>query len=113
MLDRLSRYRWPSRSLRHIRRVGRPPEGETPDSASNARTAAGVMAVAALLLAVFASNELRLFARDLPANNFTDRIVYLTDDWHELMIELGPARVRGHVREAFDALREVKWPGRD
>jgi hypothetical protein len=67
------------------------------------------MALAGALLAVFNSSEMRVFARDLPGNAVTDRLVVGADRWHVLMLELGPARLRPWVRDAFAAIRSAGW----
>jgi hypothetical protein len=73
------------------------------------RSVALAMAVAAALLAVFNSSELRIFARDLPGNAITDSLVTGADRWHELMRELGPAHLRPAVRRALSAVRSARW----
>ena len=101
--------RWPSRSLRHIRRFGRAPEGETPDTPANVRTAAVAMAVAFALFALFASDGMRHFTRDLPGNVANDFMVESADRWHALMERVGPAKVQPAVRAVFERIRDVRW----
>jgi hypothetical protein len=90
-------------------RFGRSSAGGTPDTGANVRSVALAMAMAAILLAVFNSDEMRAFARDLPINSFTDVLVEGADKWHALMLELGPARLRPIVREAFSTIRSATW----
>lgn len=109
MSDTEHRYRWPSRSLRHIRRFGRPPEGRIPDTRGNVRASLLVMTIAAVVLAVFASRELRLFARDLPGNCVSDALVIAADGWHGAMQQLGPARLSPFLRDLFRDGRKKTW----
>lgn len=90
-------------------RLGRSSTGSSHDTAANARSVALAMAVAAILLAVFNSSEMRAFARDLPVNSFTDVLVEGADQWHALMMEIGPARLRPVVREVFSTIRSATW----
>ena len=83
--------------------------GHRPDTAANVRSVALAMAVAAALLAVFNSSEMRVFARGLPGNAVTDVLVAGADRWHALMLELGPARLRPAVRDMFSAIRSAGW----
>jgi hypothetical protein len=62
------------------------------------------------LVIVFGSAGMRHFARDLPGNEVTDLLVAGADQWHELMLELGPARVQPAVRAAFAHIRAADWP---
>jgi hypothetical protein len=109
MSEQRKNYRWPSLSLRHIRRFGRSPEGHIPDTRGNARSSLAIMLVAALVLAVFASRELRLFARDLPGNRVTDVLVAAADGWHGAMQRLGPARISPAIRRIFQRWRDASW----
>jgi hypothetical protein len=52
---------------------------------------------------------MRHFSRDLPGNALTDTLVEAADQWHALMLRLGPARVQPALREAFDRLRDIGW----
>ena len=100
---------WFSRSLRPVRRVGRTKAAADPESTSNARGAAIAMLVAFTLFALFESEGVRHFTRDLPGNAFTDVLVRGADHWHTLMQELGPARVQPAVRDGFDCIRHIQW----
>lgn len=101
-------WRWPSRSLLPVPRVAKRMREETrvPDSAGNARRAAFAMLVAFALFALFQSQGIRHFTRDLPGNAVTDAMVDAADRWHALMMRLGPARVRPAVRDAFEHVRD-------
>lgn len=102
------RFRVTARSFGRFR-FGRSSAGSSPDTMANVRSVALAMAIAAILLAVFNSSEMRAFARDLPVNAFTDVLVEGADEWHALMLELGPARLRPAVREAFSTIRSASW----
>jgi hypothetical protein len=107
-----TRWFWnrPSRSLQPARRrFARPEQKGAPDSAGNARSAAGAMLIAFALFLVFQSEGLRHFARDLPGNAFTDVLVQGADRWHGLMERLGPARVQPAVRGFFEYVRYIRW----
>jgi len=108
-----TRWFWsrPSRSLLPVRRrFARPAEEKgMPDSAGNARRAAGAMLIAFALFLVFESEGLRHFTRDLPGNAFTDVLVYGADRWHGLMERLGPAQVEPAVREVLERIRYIRW----
>ncbi|MCF8477711.1 MAG: hypothetical protein K9G60_11835 [Pseudolabrys sp.] len=99
----------PSRSLLPVRRFGRPAEGTTPDSAGNARTAAAAMLIAFAIFALFNSQGIRHFTRDLPGNAFTDILVNKADQWHGLMQRLGAAKLAPAVKGRFDRLRDIRW----
>ena len=99
----------PSRSLLPVRRFARPAEGGTPDSAGNVRNAAAAMLIAFALFALFDSEGIRHFSRDLPGNAFTDRLVNIADRWHGLMQWLGPAHLGPAVRDTFEQLRDLPW----
>lgn len=102
-------WRRRSRSLLPIRRFARADargEGATLD---NVRSAVLVMAVGFLLFAVFDTEGIRHFARDLPGNAVSDLLVAWADRWHALMLDLGPARVMPAVRDAFEAVRDLPW----
>ncbi len=90
-------------------RLGRSSAGSNHDTGANVRSVALAMAIAAILLAVFNSSEMRAFARDLPINSFTDVLVEGADEWHALMLDLGPAQLRPIVREAFSTIRSATW----
>jgi len=98
-----------SRSLEPARRFARSAEGKAPDSASNARTAAAAMLIAFALFALFNTQGIRHFARDLPGNAFTDLLVDAADKWHGMMERAGPAQVGPAVREQFERLRGLNW----
>ena len=86
--------RWISRSLLPIRRIGQARSGRSrdPESMGNARRAATAMLIAFALFALFESEGIRHFTRDLPGNAVTDVLVRGADRWHALMEDLGPAR---------------------
>jgi hypothetical protein len=90
-------------------RFARPSVGDAPGTVTNVRSVALAMAIVAVLLAVFNSSELRMFARDLPGNAFTDALVAGADRWHALMLDLGPAHLRPAVRDVFEAIRSIRW----
>lgn len=104
---------WISRSLEPIRRIGRGKIGaltaDDADSMANVRGAAVAMLVAFALFALFESEGIRHFTRDLPGNTFTDILVRGADQWHALMEELGPARVQPAVQDGFDWIRHIRW----
>ena len=102
------RSRVTARTLGRIR-FARSSAAASPDTVTNVRSVALAMAVAAVLLVVFNSSEVRLFARDLPGNAVTDVLVVAADRWHALMQALGPAQLRPAVREAFEAVRALRW----
>ena len=102
------RFRITSRTFARIRFV-RPSVGSGADTDGNVRTVVQAMVIAALLLAIFNSSELRGFIRDLPGNAATDMLVAGVDHWHELMLKLGPAHVRPAVRKAFSAIHSARW----
>ena len=100
---------WVSRSLRPIRRIGRSKAASDPESMANARRAAIAMLIAFAVFALFESEGIRHFARDLPGNAFTDVLVRGADHWHALMERLGPARLQPAVRDGFGWLRHIRW----
>jgi hypothetical protein len=63
------------------------------------RNAAVSMIVAMLILFMFNSDGLRTYARDLPESDLADRIVLMTDRWHDLMSMVGLAEPKAFVRE--------------
>ena len=99
----------PSRSLLPALRFGRTVEGKTPDSAGNARSAAAAMLIAFAIFALFDSQGIRHFSRDLPGNAFTDILVNKADQWHGLMQGLGTAKLAPAVKDRFDRLRDIRW----
>lgn len=114
VVARETRPRWfwsrPSRSLKPALRFARPAEAKArPDTAANARVAATAMLIAFALFLLFESQGLRHFARDLPGNAVTDKMVEAADRWHALMLQLGPARVQPAVRDTFERLRDIRW----
>ncbi len=100
---------WISRSLRPIRRIGKAEVASDPESMGNARRAATAMLIAFALFALFESEGIRHFTRDLPGNAVTDVLVRGADRWHALMEDLGPARLQPAIRDGFDWLRRVRW----
>ena len=58
---------------------------------------------------MFDSQGARHFTRDLPGNAFTDILVNAADEWHGLMVRLGPAQVGPAVRDQFERVRHVGW----
>lgn len=90
-------------------RFGRKAEGGNPDSAGNARTAAAAMLVAFALVALFGSQGIRHFTRDLPGNAMTDLLVNAADEWHGFMVRLGPAQAQPAVRQGFERIRDFRW----
>ena len=109
MLHNHHRDRITSRHSQGIARTGHASAGTDPDTAANARSAALAMIVAFVLFAIFASDGLRHFSRDLPGNRATDILVDGADHWHRLMLRLGPAHVGPAVREAFSRVRAARW----
>ena len=115
IVTRNTRPRWfwfrPSRSLLPpLRRFARSAEvGAKPNSAVNARSAAGAMLIAFAVFVVFESEGIRHFSRDLPGNAATDLMVQAADRWHALMERLGPAHVQPAVREQFEQIRDIRW----
>jgi hypothetical protein len=106
MHDKPSGYRWP---LRRLGRIRPPPDDKSPDTVANARVAGFAMLIAFALMALFNSGELRSFTRDLPGSWLADQMVVYSDQWHELMLALGPAHARPAMHELFDGLREMRW----
>lgn len=100
---------WVSRSLEPIRRIGRNKAAADRDSMANARGAAVAMLIAFAVFALFESEGIRHFTRDLPGNAVTDVLVRGADRWHALMEALGPARLRPAVQEGFDRIRHIRW----
>jgi hypothetical protein len=103
---------WVSRSLEPIRRIGRIGRTKAADDAetmTNARGATIAMLIAFALFALFESQGIRHFTRDLPGNAFTDVLVRGADQWHTLMEKLGPARLEPAVRDGFDRIRHIRW----
>ncbi len=100
---------WVSRSLEPIRRIGRAKAADDPETMANVRGAAIAMLIAFALFALFESQGIRHFTRDLPGNAFTDVLVGGADRWHALMVDLGPARVERAVRDGFDRIRHIRW----
>lgn len=109
MLDKPSGYQSPYRRLWQIRPFRHQPEGNTPDTGANVRASALTMLIAFALMALFNSSEFRSFTRDLPGNWLTDQLVMYSDQWHELMLALGPAHARPAVRDVFDNIHEIRW----
>jgi hypothetical protein len=107
LLETSTERRQPLRSLRRIGRLDRPPEAKAPDTNANVRAAGFAMLIAFALMALFNSGGLRSFTRDLPGNWLTDELVMRADQWHELMVALGPAQARPAVRNLFDSFREI------
>ncbi len=103
LFDRAFGGRWPAIRFR------RTPDGKIPDSAANARSAAFAMLIAFALFALFDSQGIRHFSRDLPGNAFTDLLVNAADKWHGLMVRLGPAQVQPAVRQNFERIRDFGW----
>jgi len=81
----------------------------TIDTKANVRTIRLVMLIAFALMALFNSSDLRSFTRDLPDHWVSDRLVLMSDQWHELMLALGTAHAQPIIRELFDELREMRW----
>ncbi len=100
---------WISRSLEPIRRIGRAKAPSDAESMSNVRGAAVAMLIAFALFALFESEGIRHFTRDLPGNAVTDALVRGADGWHALMEELGPARLQPAVQDTFDRVRHIRW----
>ena len=105
---------WVSRRLEPIRRIGRAKTAaekaaDDPESMANVRGAAVAMLVAFALFALFESEGIRHFTRDLPGNAVTDVLVRGADRWHALMEDLGPARLEPTVRDGFDRIRQIRW----
>jgi hypothetical protein len=86
-----------------------PGESTAPDTMANVRRAGAAMLIAFALMALFNSNGLRSWARDLPPGWIADQAVSGADAWHELMVTLGPAELRPAVRELFEAFRKTAW----
>ena len=101
-------WRRRSRSLEPAPAIASAPTGADA-SAFHARRAATAMLIAFAVFALFDSRGIRAFARDLPGNAFTDRLVATADGWHALMERVGPAALGPAVRDRFESLREVQW----
>ena len=99
---RLRVFRWIGRFVR-VRST------RESDTIANVRTATATMLIAFALFAVFASHGMCRVARDLPGNAVSDMLVAAADGWDALMQQLGPARLRPAVREALEAVRNVRW----
>ena len=108
MLHERRRFRVTVRNFGRMRLAGSA-AGRKSDTAANVRSVGMAMAVAAALLAVFNSSEMRSFARDLPGNPLTDALVAGADWWHAVMLDLGPAHLRPAVRDALAAVRSAGW----
>ena|SRR5690348_41719 len=109
---RSRKYFWfrPSRSLLPLlRRFARTSEGAKPNSAANARSAAGAMLIAFAIFFLFESEGIRHFTRDLPGNAVTDVMVHAADRWHALMKHLGPAQAQPAIRDVFEWIRAIRW----
>jgi hypothetical protein len=84
-------------------------EGAAPETITNVRRVGIAMLAAFALMAVFNSSGLKSWARDLPPGWVADEAVAGADDWHALMLALGPAAVRPAVHDVFERLRTVRW----
>ncbi|MPZ55249.1 MAG: hypothetical protein GEU91_01885 [Rhizobiales bacterium] len=109
MHDKPSGYRWFPRSLKSLRRFGGRSEDKMSDTNANVRASGFAMVIAFALMSLFNSSDLRSFTRDLPGNWLTDQLVMGADQWHELMLALGPAHARPAVRDLFDEFYEMRW----
>lgn len=76
---------------------------------SNFRRGLGAMLIAIVILALFNSAGFTTYARDLPGNAFSDRLVAVADRWDDIMIELGLTSVSEEVRRIFLDLKETQW----
>jgi hypothetical protein len=90
-------------------RARRAPAERAPDTYANVRRAGAVMLIALALMGMFNSAGLKRYARDLPEGWLADEIVIRADQWHELMLALGPAHVEPALREAFEQVRALAW----
>lgn len=95
--------------IRPATEIPEPTDEEKRTTWRNVRRTAVAMLVAALVLAVFNSDGLSVWARNLPGHPVSDRIVYAADQWHELMQTLGPARISQTVRDFVQDLRYQGW----
>ncbi len=99
-----------------------PPTGDRPTGArtaassevasltmNNVRRGLGAMLIATVMLGVFNSEGLTVYARDLPGNAFSDTLVTMADSWHDLMIDSGLTNVSDVVRETFLYFKEIEW----
>jgi hypothetical protein len=90
----------------------RPPRTAQVDPAEsrvNVRHAGVTMIVAFVLMALFNSEGLASYARDLPAGWLADALVVGADRWHALMLALGPAELRPAFTEALEWIRARSW----
>lgn len=90
-------------------RPRRSADRDAPNTGANVRHAGAVMLIAFALMAAFNSSGLRGFARDVPEGWLADELVVRSDQWHALMLELGPARVRPAASDMFERLRAIRW----
>ncbi|MGD9658188.1 MAG: hypothetical protein AB7U61_11240 [Methylocystis sp.] len=109
MEERLTTHHWAPRGLRPLYLVLSPAKSGKSDTRANVRACGVVLAMALALMAIFNSRDLRSFARDLPGNWLSDQLVLGSDRWHELMLELGPGRLRPAVHDLFQSLHELSW----
>ena len=84
-------------------------DGTSAGTRANVRAAGIAMLIAVGLMAVFNSDELRSYARDLPDGWLADAAIVGADRWHEFMLAFGPANAQPAIRNVFEAMRETRW----
>jgi hypothetical protein len=72
-------------------------------------TTLGALVLAAVILAVFNSEGLRLYAGDLAENQFGRPLLTVSEAWDGAMQRAGANAVEEQVRGFVAALREARW----
>lgn len=85
--------------------LARPPE----DTRENRATVLGALLLAALILAVFNSEGLRLVAGDLAEQEAARPVLVVSEAWDQTMERVGAKAVMASVRKLVEEAREASW----
>ncbi len=79
------------------------------ETSCNYRLMLRAMILTALMLAVFNSNALVSWVRDLPAGDIEDVVIAYAETWHGWMEERGLSDLMTAMREQIQSLKETTW----
>lgn len=101
------------REAAHARKINEgfvaAPAGELTDTPQNRRRVLLALVIAGGVLAVFNSGALVRYTQDLAGNPIGERLIVLSERWHEMMQRKQATRVVEEIRGSLALVREANW----
>ncbi len=85
------------------------PAGDVSDTRRNGRRVLAALVIAGGVLSVFNSGALVRYTQDLAGNPLGEKVIELSERWHEMMQAKQVTRVVEEIRGSLTMAREASW----